>query len=49
MRKTDGGFSVYDAANVLCQLLKEKAAPDVEVDTFNGKPIKIKQKILHQN
>lgn len=33
---TDDIFSAINAANVLCQLLKQEAAPDVETDVFDG-------------
>ena len=32
----NSGVSTDDATNVLCQLLKQQAAPDVEIDTFDG-------------
>ena len=30
------GVSADDTTNALCQLLKQKAAPDAEIDTFDG-------------
>ena len=36
---TNSGVSADDATNVLCQLLKQQAAPDVEIDTFDGNPL----------
>ena len=32
--------SADDATNVLCQLLKQQAAPDDEIDTFGGNQLK---------
>ena len=31
--------SADDTTNVLCQLLKQQAAPDVEIDTFDWSPL----------
>ena len=36
---TNSGVSADDTTNVLCQLLKQQAAPDVETDTFDGNPL----------
>ena len=33
------GVSADDTTNVLCQLLKQKAAPDAEIDTFDGNQV----------
>ena len=35
----NSGVSADDTTNVLCQLLKQQAAPDVEIDTFDGNPL----------
>ena len=35
----NSGVSADDAANVLCQLLTQQAAPDVEIRTFDGNPL----------
>ena len=36
---TTTGVSADDTTNVLCQLLKQQAAPDVEIDAFDGNPL----------
>ena len=36
---TNSRVSADDTTNVLCQLLKQQAAPDVEINTFDGKPL----------
>ena len=33
------GVSADDVTNILCQLLKLQAAPDVEIDAFDGNPL----------
>ena len=36
---TNSGVSADDTTNVLCQLLKQQAAPDAETDTFDANPL----------
>ena len=38
---TNSGVSADDTTNVLCQLLKQQSAPDVEIDAFDGKPLNL--------
>ena len=35
----NSGVSADDTTNVLCQLLKQQAAPHVEIDNFDGNPL----------